>query len=234
MSRLKRIRKYKIHREGINILTYLGLFLAVVNGVVYVFVPCKTFFVTVLSVSVLFYLLVVNFFRSPRRHFGEEDTEGLVVASADGKIVAIEEVFESEYFQDKRLQISIFMSVLNVHANWYPIDGKVVHVKHHRGRFQAAYLPKSSTENERSTVVLETENGTQILLRQIAGAMARRIVTYSKPGKECDIEEHLGFIKFGSRVDVYLPLDSEVLVNMNQLVMGCHTVLAKLNEIKKT
>ncbi len=228
MSKFKRIRKYKIHREGINILIYSGLFLLLVNFLIYRFVPCRTCFYVFFGISAFFYLLVINFFRSPRRHFNEEDTTNLVVAPADGTIVAIEEVFEPEYFNEQRLQVSIFMSVVNVHANWYPVDGKVIHVKHHKGRFQAAYLPKSSTENERSTVVLETETGITLMMRQIAGALARRIVTYSKPGHECDIDEHMGFIKFGSRVDLYLPLGSEVLVNMDQKVTGCNTVIAKL------
>ncbi|MCL1943693.1 MAG: phosphatidylserine decarboxylase family protein [Candidatus Azobacteroides sp.] len=228
MSKLRKIRKYKIHREGVNILIYLFLFLLLLNGSVHAFVPFRICQVTILVISIILYLLIVNFFRSPRRHFNEGNTDNLVVAPADGKIVAIEEVTENEYFQEKRLLVSIFMSILNVHANWYPIDGKVVHVKHHKGRFQAAYLPKSSTENERSTVVLETGNGTRILLRQIAGAMARRIVTYAKRGKKCDIEEHLGFIKFGSRVDLYLPVNTEVMVTMYQKVTGCHTIIAKL------
>lgn len=227
MSKLKNIRKYKIHREGVNILIYFALFLLLVNVLCYFFTG-KVCFYIVLIVSILLYLPIINFFRSPRRYFSEEDTSGLIVASADGTIVAIEKVVEPEYFKDERLLISIFMSVANVHANWYPIDGKVIHTKYHKGRFFVAHLPKSSTENERSTVVLENENGTQILLRQIAGTVARRIVTYAEPGEKCNIEEHLGFIKFGSRVDVYLPTNSEVLVQMKQRVTGCQTVIAKL------
>lgn len=226
MSRLKEIRKYKIHREGVNILIYFALFLLSVNALCCFFTD-KTFFYIVLTVSILFYLSVVNFFRSPRRHFSE-DPDGLIISPADGTIVAIEEVTENEYFRDKRLKVSIFMSVMNVHANWYPINGKVVYTAYHKGRFFVAYLPKSSTDNEHSTVVVETEKGTQILVRQIAGILARRIVTYSKPGETCNIEEHFGFIKFGSRVDVFLPTDSEIRVQMNQRVTGCHTVIANL------
>ena len=229
MANLRKIRQYKIHREGVNILIYLLIILLGINLLTHYFLCNKIVFISVATLSVLFYLLVVNFFRSPRRHFSEENTQGLIVAPADGRVVVIEEVMENEYFQDKRLQISIFMSVFNVHANWYPVDGKVLHVKHHKGRFQAAYLPKSSMDNERSTVVLETKDGTQILLRQIAGAMARRIVTYAKPEDECYIEEHLGFIKFGSRVDVFLPLGTDVQVSMNQHVTACDTIIAKLN-----
>jgi len=170
---------------------------------------------------------MVNFFRCPIRLFGE-DTTNVVVAPADGKIVVVEEVDENEYFQDKRLMISIFMSVVNVHANWYPVDGTVKHVSHQDGKFMKAWLPKASTDNERSTVIIETPEGVEVLVRQIAGAMARRIVTYAEAGEECYIDEHMGFIKFGSRVDVYLPLGTEVLVKMGQLTVGNQTILAKL------
>jgi phosphatidylserine decarboxylase len=124
--------------------------------------------------------------------------------------------------------ISIFMSVVNVHANWYPVDGTVKHVSHQDGKFMKAWLPKASTDNERSTVIIETPEGVEVLVRQIAGAMARRIVTYAEAGEECYIDEHMGFIKFGSRVDVYLPLGTEVLVKMGQLTVGNQTILAKL------
>ena len=229
MAKLKKLRKYKIHREGVNIIAIFFVVYCGINLLAYYFFP-KGALIATFSVTTIFFLLVVNFFRSPRRHFPEYD-EGLIVASADGRIVVIEEVMENEYFHDKRLQISIFMSVVNVHANWYPIDGKVVSVKHHKGRFQAAWLPKSSTENERSTIVLKTDTGVEILVRQVAGALARRIVTYAKPGCECDIEEHMGFIKFGSRVDIYLPLGSTPMVEMEQRVTGCQTILAKLNTV---
>ena len=179
------------------------------------------------AASLVLFLIVLNFYRSPYRRF-IGDTDDVIVASADGKIVAIEEVYEGEYFKDKRIVVSIFMSPFNVHANWYPINGRVLVSKHHDGRFMAAYLPKSSTENERSTVVLETEDSKhQILLRQVAGAMASRIVTYAQVGEEAHIDEHLGFIKLGSRVDVYLPIGTEILVEMDQKVKGNQTVIAK-------
>ena len=181
--------------------------------------------------SAIFFLLVLNFFRSPFRRF-PYDSEGLVIAPADGTIVAIEEVMENEILHEKRLQISIFMSVFNVHANWFPVNGTVKHVSHNNGRFMAAYLPKSSTENERSAVVVTTKNGVDILARQIAGAMARRIVTYAKVGEKCHVDEQMGFIKFGSRVDVYLPLDSEVLIEMDQKVTGNQTPIARLHTKK--
>lgn len=217
----------KVHSEGRGILVTTFLALALLNGVL-VFFFQKCLFTYVISVvSIVFFLLVLNFFRSPHRRF-LGDMDDSVVAPADGKIVAIEEVFESEYFKDKRLQVSIFMSVLNVHANWFPINGVVKVAKHHKGRFMAAYLPKSSTENERSTVVVEREDGLQLLMRQVAGAMARRIVTYPEVGEVGHIDDHFGFIKFGSRVDLYLPIGTEVLVEMDQKVTGNQTVIAKL------
>ena len=142
--------------------------------------------------------------------------------------IVIEEVDEHEYFHDRRLMISIFMDITNVHANWYPVDGVVKHVDHHNGRFMKAWLPKASTENERSMVVIETPEGHTVMARQIAGAVARRIVTYAVPGEDCYIDEHMGFIIFGSRVDVYLPLGTEVCVSMGQKTTGNETVIARL------
>ena len=172
--------------------------------------------------------MMVNFFRSPKRVFPSDDVEKLVVAPADGKVVVIEEVFEPDHFKDKRIQLSIFMSPLNVHANWYPVDGVVKRVEHQDGKHMKAWLPKASTENERSLVVIETPEGTEILVRQIAGAMARRIVTYAEAGEECFIDQHMGFIKFGSRVDVYLPLGTEICVDLEQKTVGDETIIAKL------
>ena len=168
---------------------------------------------------------MVNFFRSPKRIF-PGDVENVVVAPADGKVVVIEKVFEPDYFKDARMQISIFMSPTNVHANWYPVDGVVTCVDHQKGKFHKAWLPKASTENERSLVAIKIEDGREILVRQIAGAMARRIVTYSKAGEECFIDQHFGFIKFGSRVDLYLPLDMEIKVELNQKTVGNETIIA--------
>lgn len=181
------------------------------------------------AVSAIFYLLVVNFFRSPKRHF-PGDTHNVVVSSADGTVVALEEVYESEYLHRRVIQLSVFMTVLNVHANWFPINGEVIYTKHHSGRFLAAYLPKSSTENERSTIVIRAENGQEILVRQIAGAMARRIVTYAEPGVEASIEDHMGFIKFGSRIDLFLPLDAKILVKIGDKTTGGITEVARLTE----
>ena len=164
----------------------------------------------------------------PIRRFTKEDTKNLVVAPADGRVVVIENVMEDEFLHEERKMVSIFMSVLNVHANWFPVDGKVKMVKHQNGKFYKAWLPKASTDNERTDVIITTPDGVDILCRQVAGAMARRIVTYAKEGEHCFIDEHLGFIKFGSRVDVFLPLDSEVCVKMKERTTGNQTILARL------
>jgi phosphatidylserine decarboxylase len=180
-----------------------------------------------LIVSAGLFAVILNFFRSPHRIF-QDDDENVIVAPADGTIVVVEQVMENEYFHDKRLQVSIFMSLFNAHVNWIPVDGVVEQSFHQDGRFCAAYLPKSSMDNERSTVVIETAGGEKILVRQIAGAMARRIVTYAEQGAPCKINEQLGFIKFGSRVDLFLPLDAEIAVCMDETVKGNQTVIARL------
>jgi phosphatidylserine decarboxylase len=218
--------KITIHREGRGILFVLFLILLALNTGLYLLVPSVLFYI-VLALSIVAFLLVTNFFRNPHRVY-PGNPDNVVIAPSDGEIVAIEEVYESEYFKDHRLQVSIFMTVLNVHAQWYPMNGEVLVSKHHDGRFMAAYLPKSSTENERSTVVIRNEKGITILMRQIAGAMARRIVTYAKPGSIARVNEQMGFIKFGSRVDLFLPLGSEVLVKMHEKVTGDITTIARL------
>lgn len=227
MRRLKRLKKIRLHREGTHTLWGGLLLLLAINSALYFGVENKIPFYCIATVSLIVYGIMVNFFRCPIRLF-EQDTEKVVVAPADGKVVVIEEVDENEYFHDRRLMISIFMSLVNVHANWYPVDGVVKKVWHQNGRFMKAWLPKASTDNERSAVIIETPEGVEVMARQIAGAMARRIVTYAEPGEECFIDEHMGFIKFGSRVDVYLPLGTEVMVEMGQLTTGNQTVIAKL------
>lgn len=227
MSRLKRLKKIRLHREGTHTLWGGLLLLLLVNSALYFGIDNKVPFYIMAAVSLIVYGIMVNFFRCPIRLFGQ-DTEKVVVAPADGKVVVIEEVDENEYFHDRRLMISIFMSLINVHANWYPVDGVVKKVWHQDGRFMKAWLPKASTDNERSAVIIETPEGVEIMARQIAGAMARRIVTYAEPGEECYIDEHMGFIKFGSRVDVYLPLGTEVKVTLGQLTTGNQTIIAKL------
>lgn len=229
MRKLSRIKKIRLHHEGTNTLIYSFLFLGVLNGLLYYILRNTTLIplYIVLAISIVLYLVIVNFFRCPIRLFGG-DTENVVVAAADGKVVVAEEVEELEYFHDRRIMVSIFMSVTNVHANWFPCDGFVKKVEHQNGNFHKAWLPKASIENERSTVVIETPSGEEILVRQIAGAVARRIVTYAKPEDECYIDQHMGFIKFGSRVDVYLPLTAEVKVEVGQSTVGNQTVVAKL------
>ena len=215
----------KVHKEGTGLLLTLFTILFIVNITLYHTVGKGMLFYSVAFVSTVLFLLVLNFFRSPFRRF-PYDSEGLVIAPADGTIVAIEEVMENEILHKKCLQISIFMSIFNVHANWFPVNGTVKHVSHQNGRFMAAYLPKSSTENERSAVVITTRNGVDVLARQIA----RRIVTYAKPGEKCHVDEQMGFIKFGSRVDVYLPVGTEVLIEMDQKVTGNQTPIARLSK----
>ena len=229
MGRIKRLKKIRLHREGTNTLI-LGITVwIIINSLAYF--GLKDYSMNpeyaILANTNNLYLIIVNFFRCPIRLFNGE-TENTVVAAADGRIVVIEEVDENEYFHDRRLMISIFMSVTNVHANWFPVEGFVKMVKHHNGNFHKAWLPKASTENERSTVVIETPAGQEVLVRQVAGAVARRIVTYANANEECYIDEHMGFIKFGSRVDIYLPLGTEVLAKMGQTTVGNQTVIARL------
>lgn len=214
-----------IHREGTNILILLFIVLAALNVPVWLFMP-PVVIPTCLSVlSLTVYMFVFNFFRCPQRHY-RGVRENHVVSSVDGKVVAVERVYEKEWLKSEAVMVSVFMSPLNVHANWFPVDGTVDYVAHHRGRFLSAYLPKASTENERSTVGITMNNGRRIVVRQIAGAMARRIVTYATPGEKADIDGHLGFIKFGSRVDIYLPVDAEVLLRIGDLTSGGVTPLA--------
>lgn len=226
-ERIKKLKKIRIHREGTNELTISMLLLALGGCLLWWFVDTKIPFWLFIGVLGAMWLMALNFYRCPIRYFNG-DTEKLVVAPADGKIVVVEEVDEHEYFHDKRLMISIFMSPLNVHANWFPVDGKVMFVKHFNGNYHKAWLPKASEENEHADIMIETPNGQQVLVRQIAGAMARRIVTYAKENEECYIDEHLGFIKLGSRVDVYLPMTAKACVTLNQPTIGDQTVIAKL------
>lgn len=230
-KRLRKLKKIRLHSEGTSTLIFGFILFAILNAAMYylVFPTCPMVFYTFAAITTVVYLIVVNFFRCPIRHYEEDDTEGLIIAPADGKVVVIEEVEENEYFHDRRLMVSIFMSLFNVHANWTPCDGTVKLVRHHDGRFKAAWLPKASTENERSTIVITTSTGQDILVRQVAGAMARRIVTYLQEGEECVIDEHMGFIKFGSRVDIYLPVGTKVDVELGQRTTGNETVIARLS-----
>ncbi len=226
---MKKIKKIHIHREGSDTLLYGFIFVAAVALLLWRLDTKIPFWVFV-AVFGIIYGIVINFFRCPIRYFPQENTDDIVVAPADGRIVVIEEVEENTYFHDRRLMISIFMSLFNVHANWFPVDGKVKFVKHYNGNYHKAWLPKASEENERADTMITTPDDTDILCRQVAGAVARRIVTYAKEGEDCYIDEHLGFIKFGSRVDVFLPVGTEVCVKMGQATTGDQTIIARLKK----
>ena len=223
----KKKRHHRIHREGRGIIVTLTFLIFAVNVPIYLYMSNWIFAITLLLSATLL-VFVTYFFRNPRRILEVSDPN-LLIAPADGRVVVIEPTTENEYFHDKRLQVSIFMTPFNVHANWYPIEGKVLVSEHQDGYHKGAWLPKSSTENERSLVVIETPSKVQIAVRQIAGAMARRIVTYAKAGGHSHRNEHFGFIKFGSRVDMYLPLGTEIFVSVGEQVTGNETIIGRIN-----
>lgn len=227
-KRIKKLKKIRIHREGTDTLIYSAMALIAVGVILWRTFDTHVPFYVFAAVFGSVWCVVLNFFRCPIRLFGTDDTDKLVVAPADGSVVVIEEVEENKYFHDKRVMVSIFMSLFNVHANWFPVDGKVKMVRHQNGAFHKAWLPKASEENEMTDIVITTPEGVDVLCRQVAGAMARRIKTYAKEGEDCYIDEHLGFIKFGSRVDLFLPLGTEILVGMKQTTVGNQTVIARL------
>ncbi len=217
-----------LHREGTPtlLLSTAALCFATFALWRWQFLPTiATIAVTVLLL--VLFAIVVYFFRVPAREVPADDQQ--VLSPADGRVVAIEEVHEGEYFKDRRIQVSIFMSPLNVHVNWYPIGGTTSYTKYHPGKYLVAWHPKSSTENERSTVVVEHPTYGEVLFRQIAGAMARRICTYSREGEPARQGSEFGFIKFGSRVDVLLPIDASVKVQLGQKVTGSNTIIARFN-----
>lgn len=228
IQQLKRIKKIRIHHEGTQTLSYSAFAIIAIAVILWRAFDSHIAFWTFAVIFGIVWGIVLNFFRCPIRKFTEELTDGVVVAPADGKVVVVEKVFEDKYFHEERIMVSIFMSLFNVHANWFPVDGNVLEVHHHNGNFHKAWLPKASEENEHADVLIEATNGEKILCRQIAGAVARRIVTYAKPDDACYIDEHLGFIKFGSRVDVYLPLNTEVCVKVGQSTTGDQTVIARM------
>ncbi|MBN7814974.1 phosphatidylserine decarboxylase family protein [Algoriphagus pacificus] len=216
-----------IHREGRVLLFWMMIILVALNYLLYYFLPEQNLLLNISMLgSIIIYLLVLQFFRNPI--FPLPNEEGIVYAPADGKVVVIEEAFEDEYLKEKRTQVSIFMSPVNVHVNRSPIKGVVDFFQYHPGKYLVAWHPKSSTENERTTMVLRNEKGTQILVRQIAGAVARRIKWYVKPGSQLEQGGEFGFIKFGSRVDLFLPLDAEILVGLEQKTKGARTPIARL------
>ena len=219
-ERIKKLKKIRIHREGTNELTLSALAIIGIAALIWYGLHSHILLWAFLIIFGAAWMIALNFYRCPIRYFNG-DSEKLVVAPADGKIVVVEEA-------DKRLMISIFMSPLNVHANWFPVDGKVKFVKHFNGNYHKAWLPKASEENEHADIMITTPDGQDILVRQIAGALARRIVTYAKAEEDCYIDEHMGFIKLGSRVDVFLPLTAKACVTMDQPTTGDQTVIAKL------
>ena len=210
----------KIHKEGYKILRNQTLFI-----ILTVFIVRSGFLLnTLLALEFILLILSLNFFRIPKRIFEYKD--GLIYSPCDGKVVVIEETNENEYFKDNRIQVSIFMSPLNIHNNLYPISGIIKYTKYHKGKFLVAWNPKSSTDNERSTVVIQN-NKIEILCRQIAGAVARRIITYAKENISVSACEELGFIKFGSRVDIFLPKGTKINAKLNQKVKGGLSVIAE-------
>ena len=216
-----------IHKEGYTSIALTLLVIFVLNAFIdYRYADITWLRWLIYAVSLVLFITVLQFFRNPRRAWVSHDK--MIICPADGKVVVIEETIEEEYFKDKRLQVSIFMSPVNVHINRNPISGVVRFFKYHPGKYLAAWNPKSSTENERTTVVVEHETGTQVLFRQIAGALARRIVWYVKEGDVVEQTREFGFIKFGSRVDLFLPLGTKVDLELNQIVRGGITVLGEL------
>lgn len=216
-----------IHKEGYTTIFLSVVFIVVLNAIIdYRFADLVWLRWFIYIASFALFITVLQFFRNPSRTFTTGNN--LVICPADGKVVVIEETTEGEYFKDKRLQVSIFMSPVNVHINRNPIAGVVKFFKYHPGKYLAAWNPKSSTENERTTVVVEHANGTPVLFRQIAGALARRIVWYVKEGDVVEQAKEFGFIKFGSRVDIFLPVGTKVNLELNQVVKGGITVLAEL------
>ncbi len=216
------------HKEGYKII--IVTFILVISGTVLVdnFITIDWLRLALKLVLLVFLILILQFFRNPKRH--TQPNEKQVVSPVDGKVVVIEEVFEKEFFNEKRLQVSVFMSPINVHVTRYPIGGKVVFSKYHPGKYLVAWHPKASEENERTTVVVENKTYGQVLYRQIAGALAKRIVNYAKVDDTATQGADSGFIKFGSRVDLFLPLDTNIKVKLNQKVKGGESIIAETNE----
>jgi phosphatidylserine decarboxylase len=215
-----------IHKEGKKIVAYSLAFCIVVSGLLFRMAPTISYFV-IPTIWILFFF-IAYFFRNPERSTPKV-SKGTILAPADGKVVNIEEVYENEYLQQECKLISIFMSPMNVHINWNPVDGQLVYYKYHSGKYLVAWHPKSSTDNERTTSVIETENGQKVLVRQIAGAMARRIINYHEVDQKVQKGTEFGFIRFGSRVDIYLPLSAKINCHLDQKVQGKLSSIAELS-----
>jgi phosphatidylserine decarboxylase len=217
-----------IHKEGYRIVVISAIILLLINVAALFEVNGNTTVRIILAVfSILIFVFILRFFRKPAIVL--KQNSDVVYSPADGVIVAVEEVFEPEYFKDQRIQVSVFMSVWNVHINWYPVSGKVKYVKYHPGKYLVARHPKSSSLNERTSIVISTSNNTDVLIRQIAGYVARRVIYYPQENQEVKSGEELGFIRFGSRVDVFLPLGTKILAKPGQVVRGCISEIAVIS-----
>jgi len=215
----------KIHNEGIKIILIIGAVLVVLLLFLNVVFKSQTSWHFILYISaIIFYFFVIRFFRNPDRYSPGKDPD-ILLSSADGRVCGIKRVVESEYFKDERIQVSIFMSVVNVHVNYYPFNGIVKYVKYHPGKYLFAFREKASTDNERNSIVMQDDKGREVLIRQIAGGLARRIVCHAKEGMKVEQTQELGIIKFGSRVDFFLPLDFDVKVDLKQKVTGGVTMI---------
>lgn len=215
-----------IHKEGYKIIPIAALLLGLLYALLYWLIPFQIVQIILGIAAIIFFILIVRFFRDPE--FPVEKNDKQIIAPADGKVVVIEETEETEYLKEKRIQVSIFMSPLNVHVNRSPVAGEVSYFKYHPGKFLVAWHPKSSTDNERTSIGLKLPTGAEIMMRQVAGAVARRICFYSKPGNPVEQGEKFGFIRFGSRIDLYLPLDSKIKVKIDDISYGGKTVIAEL------
>jgi len=217
----------KIHKEGYNSILVTLLILVIINlGLNLLFYGMMALQIILLVISIITFFIIIRFFRSPERNVKIDDN--IILSAADGKVVFIETVEEKEYFKDDRIQVSVFMSLHNVHKNFYPISGVVKYFRHHHGKYLVAFHPKSSVKNERTTVVVKESSGVEILFRQIAGFVARRIICYAAEGEQVKQGQEVGFIKFGSRLDLFLPLDTQILVNLGDKVKAGITPIAKL------
>ena len=217
----------KLHKEGyVTVIVTFIVLSGLAFGLISITPSILWLQGILIAIPLIIYLRIIYFFRVPNREF--KSNKDAILSPADGEIVAIEEIFEEEFLKEKCIQVSVFMSPSDVHINWMPVSGLISYYKHHQGKHLVAWHPKSSTLNERTSLGLQMENGEEILIRQVAGALARRIVCYAKTGKTLKQTEELGFIKFGSRVDVFLPLGTEINVSLKDLVVGGQTVLAKL------
>jgi phosphatidylserine decarboxylase len=217
----------RMHKEGTATLLIVFIVVLIVNFLTLKLTHSLLIILPVLAASIILYIFIRYFFRIPENRKPVLDAKGLI-SPCDGEVVVIEDVFEDDILKCSCKKVSIFMSPLNVHINWFPVNGKILHATHSNGSHLAAWAPKSSIINERSTVLIETEEHKKILVRQIAGAMARRVVCYAKEGEYAKQNEELGFIKFGSRVDLYIPFDYEIVVNLEQKVTGSQTIIATL------